>query len=65
MSHVKKDKFSKTKPCDDVTISDMTRFFLSDEWIKIINNPGVLKRSRTVQGAKRRKVIARGGKLET
>ena len=43
MSHVEKENFGNTKLCNSVAISDMTRVFLSDERIKIINNPGVLK----------------------
>ena len=43
MLHVKKDKFGKTKLYNGVAISDMTGFFVSDKWSKIITNPGVLK----------------------
>ena len=34
VSHVKKDKFGKTKLYNEVDISDTTKFFLSEEWKK-------------------------------
>ena len=34
VSHVNKDKFGKTKSCNGVVISDMTRLLFSDEWRK-------------------------------
>ena len=36
VSRVKKDKWWNTKSCNGVDISDTTRFFLSEEWRKII-----------------------------
>ena len=43
MSHSKKEKFGKTKWCNGVDISDMTRLLSSEKWNKIGNNPGVIK----------------------
>ena len=72
MSHVKKEKFSKTKSCNDVDISDTTRFFLGEEWRIIINNHVVLKmnqdfprRKNKVEGHKRMKYGNRNGTRNT
>ena len=43
MPHFKKEKFSKTKLCNGIDISNTTSLLSSEEWNKISNNPGVLK----------------------
>ena len=62
MSHVKNDKFGKTKSRNEFGISDTARFFSSERWSKINNNPGVLKiiqdcprHKKKADGSKRRK----------